>query len=109
MRPASTSCAPSQSTTTTLANARKMRDRRDDAARQRREPRGIIRILDRGGETRVGRRLRAKRLHHTDGAKIFRCIGAGIGERILRGARAFLDGAPGGIERQDDIGIATST
>ena len=87
-RPASTSCAPTQRMTTTLPNTRKMmiavrtaRARVDWIA----PPEGA---LDRGGEARLRQPLVGEGLQRAHRADQLGRIGRGVGERVLRGARA---------------------
>ena len=75
---------------------------REDRARQRGVAGGGIGFLDGGAKMAAGGWLGAKCLHDAHGAEAFRGIGAGFGERILRGARALADQAAGGHERQND-------
>ena len=102
MRPASTSCAPTQSTTTTLANTRKMAIAVRIARARIEVARGDECALDRGTETAVGQRLVGEGLQHAHRAEQFGCIGGGVGERVLRRTRAPAHRAAEAVERQDD-------
>ena len=63
---------------------------------------GAIGFLDGGAKAAAGRWLGAKGLHDPDGREIFRGIGAGLRERILRRARPLAHQAAGGDKRQHD-------
>jgi hypothetical protein len=99
---ASTSCAPSHSTPTTLTRRRGKSRRRQDRARPRRRAGGAHRRPP--PRRRSGRwsPLRAERLHDPHGAEIFGREGGRFGQRVLRPPRAGAHRAPRGDQRQHD-------
>ena len=85
------------------------KDQHDHDAGERRAGRdrlgrGGISALDRVAEPIGGHPLSVVGLHGADGAEALRGIGGGVGQRILRRARALADGATRCDERQDDDG-----
>ena len=99
---ASTSCAPIQSTTTTLVD-----DEKDGkAGQQRARPDRLARrdegALDRAAKARDAEPLIGEGLQHAHRADQFGRIGRCVGERILGKARAAAHRAAEGVERQHD-------
>ena len=102
MRPPITSCAPVQSTPTTLANTRKMPPAVSSARALRRVARGRESALDRVGEARARRRLAGEGLQRAHRADRLGRVGRSVGQRVLRRAGARTHRTAEAHQRQYD-------